>query len=797
MQTSDITHVGPGVVESGGRVGGNVTREPAEQAEEGSKSVDSENGTNELPRRERDVRLSTSKTGDEDEPVLGKRDFEEENLLDVTKVLHDTTALEEEGTAEDPGAHGKQYTEDDGNDPDLGQLPLDGSLGVGCVVVSNGNGGQVGEEGNEDNQVGADRLVENDDGQDEVNLQVETQTDTVLDVSLHAVENLTGDLDGGNDGRETLVKENDIGGRASSVRGTFDGDTTVGLLERGSVVDTVTSHGSQVTTVLEHLDDLVLVFGEDLSETVGSLDKVVDCRASHATRANQTLRVVNLGTEGKHLAGLLGDSDGVTSKHLDRDTKGLGLSNGGGSVGAGRVEHGEETEELPLAVVDRNTKGTETTRGKVTSDLAVLGGSLGVRGAKLENGVGGTLGSSVALAVLLDLSSDTLGDGVEGGELVGDPARSELVLGAGVVLEGRDGNLVNGVERADVVRRGESGDGHHEVDVNTLRGERLVDGQLVGGKCTSLVRAENVDTGKRLNGGKLLDDSLALGEVSGTDSHGGGGDARKTDGDTNDEEDEGVDEQVVVPGGGDTSVAEEARDPEGEDEDEDKDEERATDGAHDLLEVTFGFTTQDEGSGATDERLLGNVRAEDVTFTTLATGSVEDGVTNVLVDGERFTSDGRLVAGNDRRTLVDTLIIVVVVPLGGASLLEDSGSLRTVLVIVFGEQATIAGNSLTVFDNDNVTGDEVTGFNLLFLTITDNGSPESDTGLKLGDNVTGLLLLVPTDESVQEKNTANDTGVDEFTKTKGEDGSQLHDCVQSKRSAYIQRKSCKASNYSP
>ena len=40
------------------------------------------------------------------------------------------------------------------------------------------------------------------------------------------------------------------------------------------------------------------------------------------------MRVVDLVAKSKHLAGLLGDSDGVTSKRLDRDTERLGLSNG-------------------------------------------------------------------------------------------------------------------------------------------------------------------------------------------------------------------------------------------------------------------------------------------------------------------------------------------------------------------------------------------------------------------------------------------------------------------------------------
>jgi len=55
-----------------------------------------------------------------------------------------------------------------------------------------------------------------------------------------------------------------------------------------------------VTTLLEHLDDLVLVLGEDLSETVGALNEIVDGGTGKAT-VDELVRVVNLGTKSKHL----------------------------------------------------------------------------------------------------------------------------------------------------------------------------------------------------------------------------------------------------------------------------------------------------------------------------------------------------------------------------------------------------------------------------------------------------------------------------------------------------------------
>ena len=72
------------------------------------------------------------------------------------------------------------------------------------------------------------------------------------------------------------------------------------------------------------------------------------------------------------------------------------------------------------------------------------------------------------------------------------------------------------------------------VDVNALGHERLVDRQLVGGERAGLVRAEHVAAGEGLDGGELLADGLAAGEVGGADGERGRGDAGQTDGHTDD-----------------------------------------------------------------------------------------------------------------------------------------------------------------------------------------------------------------------------------------------------------------------
>ncbi|KAG2024738.1 hypothetical protein GB937_003437 [Aspergillus fischeri] len=682
-----------------------VTGEPAEDTEEGGKHIDNEDGANQLPRR---PGLTT--TGDEDEPVLGKGDFKEDHLLRRTEVLDETTVVQEEGSTHNPGGTSKQDTEHDGDDPDLRQLPLDRAHFVVGIVVGNGDGGQISEQGDEDNQLGVEGLINDDHGGDKVDLKVETEGNTVLNVGLHTLEDLTGKLDGIDDGAETGGKEDDISSGLGSLSGTLDGNTTVSLLQRGSVVDTVTSHGSQVTTLLQHLDDLVLVLGEDLSETISLLNEVVLGRTGKTT-VDQTLGVVNLGAQGKHLAGFLGNGKGITSQHLDGQTEVLSLSDGVGSILTRGVEHGVHAEQLPglALLLDGNTEGTETTASELSSLLTELG-SLLLRALRhIQDSLGGTLSTDVADTVASADSGDTLGDGVERSVLLSNPVAGENLTGLGVATEGKDGNLVNGVEVLDIVVGGNSSNGHHPVDINTLIDVGLTDGELVSSESTGLVRAEDVDTSKRLNGSELLDDSLLLGKVSGTNGEGGGGDDGQTDGNTDNQENKGVVEQVVVLvlRSSDLEVTVETTNPSGENPEHDKNEQGSTDVVHDSLEVTLVLGTLHESSGLTDEGLLSGGGNDGVGLTTLATSGVVASVGHVLVDSERFTGDGGLVNGNegDTNTGLDATVFVVLILLLLEGVIIGTGEvllvgLEHLGLVVVADQANIGGNDGTFLDND-------------------------------------------------------------------------------------------------
>ncbi len=67
---------------------------------------------------------------------------------------------------------------------------------------------------------------------------METECDSVLDVCLHALENLAGNLDGQHNRGKTGGEEDNIGSGLSSFGGAFDSDTAIGFLERWSIVDT-------------------------------------------------------------------------------------------------------------------------------------------------------------------------------------------------------------------------------------------------------------------------------------------------------------------------------------------------------------------------------------------------------------------------------------------------------------------------------------------------------------------------------------------------------------------------------
>jgi hypothetical protein len=107
------------------------------------------------------------------------------------------------------------------------------------------------------------------------------------------------------------------------------------------------------------------VLGEDLSETIGSLNEIVNLRTRHVTTATETkaLSVVDVGTETELTRSLTSNTDSVTSKHLNGKTKALGLVDSAGSVVARRVRARHDSENFPstLTSLASNTERSEAT----------------------------------------------------------------------------------------------------------------------------------------------------------------------------------------------------------------------------------------------------------------------------------------------------------------------------------------------------------------------------------------------------------------------------------------------------
>jgi hypothetical protein len=84
-------------------------------------------------------------------------------------------------------------------------------------------------------------------------------------------------------------------------------------------------------------------------------------------------------------------------------------------------------------------------------------------------------------------------------------------------------------------------------------------------------------------------------------------------------------------------------------------------------------------------------------------------------------------------------------------------------------------NAGTGIDTYNITWDDLSCEDFLFNAITNDGSLHSDITLERSHDIGGLLLLVPTDDGVEHKNTNDDTEIDPVAKASSEENSNFHD----------------------
>lgn len=205
-----------------------------------------------------------------------------------------------------------------------------------------------------------------------------------------------------------------------------------------------------------------------------------------------------------------------------------------------------------------------------------------------------------------------------------------------------------------------------------------------------------------------MDNGLLLGEISGTNGESGRGNDRQTDGDTNDEKDQSVMEEGVGAAlwGRYAQVVEETSNPGSENPENDKDQKGCTDGVHDSLEMTLILGARNERCSATNEGHLGGVSDDSIGLSTFAAGSVVDDICDVLVDGEGFSSHGRLIDGKkgvSRTVFLFTSDVVLILVSVVSIVTELSFQFTLILspsvrVVVCRDNASVGGGNLTILD---------------------------------------------------------------------------------------------------
>lgn len=93
-----------------------VLAPPSEQTEACGDNIDGQNGTSQLPRWARRPERSDG-TSDENKPVLGQRDLQEQDTVNTTEVLDDTSLWQEHSCQGNPGTDGQDDTHDDRHTP--------------------------------------------------------------------------------------------------------------------------------------------------------------------------------------------------------------------------------------------------------------------------------------------------------------------------------------------------------------------------------------------------------------------------------------------------------------------------------------------------------------------------------------------------------------------------------------------------------------------------------------------------------------------------------------------------------
>merc|ERR1719222_931280 len=278
---------------------------------------------------------------------------------------------------------------------------------VGRVEGESSGGQTVSDEVHPQQLHGDQSLGETESGgQEDADNLADVGGNQITDELLHVGVDGTALLNGGHDGGEVVVGQDHLGGGLGHSGAGAHGDTDLGSLQGGGVVDTVTSHGGDLLHLLQILNDLGLVerlhTGEHPGLGAGGLlfsgAEIVELTA----REGDAVSALVLSKDSNPLADSFGGVLVVSGDHDDADSGLLAEDNGWGHLHPGGVQHTDDATE-----------------GEVDLILGKLAGFLQVHILGVHGGVGGgqtqasqsVSAGSVANGLLHDLVSHLLGHG--------------------------------------------------------------------------------------------------------------------------------------------------------------------------------------------------------------------------------------------------------------------------------------------------------------------------------------------------------------------------------------------------
>ena len=250
---------------------------PAERGHE--HPVDGDDGGDGLSAEDGDQQDAGGADGPERPTRSGQEDREMsgDGQHEVHQGLHAGVSEVEDAVAQvekTEGSDRSKYAQHGGDPEHQSHVPGFGSVSVVDLVVRDRQDGAVVEQRKHHDHDGGQRVeIENEDGEGDEQQHPQGFGDAVDRVAVHPLKDLAALFDRVDDDRQPRGQQHDVGGRAGGVGGSGDGDAAVGLLQRGGVVDPVAGHPDDVVELLQDIDDVILVLGEDLGETISFLNR--------------------------------------------------------------------------------------------------------------------------------------------------------------------------------------------------------------------------------------------------------------------------------------------------------------------------------------------------------------------------------------------------------------------------------------------------------------------------------------------------------------------------------------------